>query len=226
MAVRLLVLVGLTLSLTVRGIATVVPTLATSPTCPPRNAATPPAACAAAMDAFCNGVALAQCRATVVAKGGSLPLFPLHDTDSKGSPAAWRCYSGSALNANLSQYNTSANSPLYCSEDAGLQRVLVDCTNPVELVLLEQAAREQGAVCLDGSPPAVCVLPPLPPLPFSLSLSLSLPFAQSDFVRARLPHGIYRGRVSITPWLHCDGMVLVMEVDSGSVCVCVCVVCV
>eukprot|EP00040_Diaphanoeca_grandis_P042186 m.264358 g.264358 ORF g.264358 m.264358 type:complete len:503 (-) comp55724_c0_seq1:411-1919(-) len=128
----------------------------TSPTSTPSSSPTP-AACALAMSNYCNGPALASCRAVIVKNGGALPLFPLHDTDSKLGPDLWRCYSVSALAENHTQYNTTARSKLYCTEDAQLRSVISECEHPTELVILESAAKELGAVCLDGSPPAVYV---------------------------------------------------------------------
>jgi len=121
-------------------------------------ATTPPAQCAAPMDAYCASPAMSACVAAVAKQGGALPLVALRDTDSRGGPDQWRCYSPSALAANATRYDpTSAHRTLYCSEDAALAAALTQCERPTRLVLLEAAARDDGAVCLDGSPPALWV---------------------------------------------------------------------
>lgn len=111
--------------------------------------------CLSQLAAFCNGPSLATCRSVITSKGGSLPLIPLHDTDPAANPAAWRCYSGSALTPDHTHYNTTKKSALFCTEDATMRGLLAECVRPTTLVLLEDAASQNGAVCLDGSPSAV-----------------------------------------------------------------------
>jgi hypothetical protein len=117
----------------------------------------PPPQCVPAMSEFCASAPLASCRKAVASQHGKLPLVPLLDTDATGGPPAWRCFSPTALDDDDTRYNTTNRSTLYCTEDAALRAVLTSCVSPAELVLLEDAAKEQGAVCLDGSPPAVYI---------------------------------------------------------------------
>ena len=53
----------------------------------------PPMLCRAAMNGYCNGPLVADCRADVVAHAGTLPLYALHDVEAAGRVRAWRCYS-------------------------------------------------------------------------------------------------------------------------------------
>ena len=119
----------------------------------------PPTNCSTAMNNYCNSATLSTCIDVIKKEGGSTPLVALFDVSQHNSKPAWRCYSPSALNANHTAYNTSSGSGLYCTEPE-LDDILDKCLHPpppVKLVLLEDAAETLGAVCLDGSPPAVYV---------------------------------------------------------------------
>lgn len=124
----------------------------------------PPPTCQAVLDQICASPALASCREIISSKGGKLPLVALKDTDARGDPPAWRCYSPSALdtpgaNSNGTArpaYNRTAHSPLYCTTPS-LADALANCVRPARLILLENAAMRSGAVCLDGSPAAIYV---------------------------------------------------------------------
>lgn len=125
------------------------------------QATVPPVRCAARMDSYCNGPALQRCISVIRSKGGQTPLVPLFDTDSAHAAPAWRCYSPSALFPNRSAYDPAVVSGLFCTEP-GLAGVLQECEHPpppVKLVLLEEAAKSRGAVCLDGSPGAIYLRP-------------------------------------------------------------------
>lgn len=134
---------------------------------------TPPTQkCETMMDAFCNGPTLSRCIDVIRANHGELPLVPLFDTGSRLEASAWRCYSGSALTTpNHITYNrTAPRSSLYCTEPE-LSIVFDECTGtpvpptppppppppPTKLVMLTDAAEKLGAVCLDGSAPAIYV---------------------------------------------------------------------
>jgi sialidase-1 len=85
----------------------------------------PPAACAAAMNAFCNGdPAMAGCLAEIAAANGTLPLVALRDTDAGGGARSWRCYSPSCLDASRAWYVAGKGCKLYCSHDAELSAIL------------------------------------------------------------------------------------------------------
>eukprot|EP00041_Stephanoeca_diplocostata_P016470 m.324388 g.324388 ORF g.324388 m.324388 type:complete len:427 (-) comp20373_c0_seq9:1268-2548(-) len=126
----------------------------------------PPAKCRTVMQDFCNGARMYACISVIKSDGGLTPLEALYDTDSRLESQAWRCYSPSALtNTTINGttalvYNRALKSKLYCSEDAALSNILNVCEGKsaaTRLVLLEKAAMEDGAVCLDGSPPAVYI---------------------------------------------------------------------
>ena len=131
-----------------------------------RSHSTPPTPkCQTMMDDYCNGKALTSCIAVIRTAHGEVPLVPLLDTDKELGQHAWRCYSGSALNPNRTAYNTTApRSGLYCTAH-GLLAVLDECmptpppppAPPTRLIMLTEAAEKLGAVCLDGSAPAIYV---------------------------------------------------------------------
>ena len=121
----------------------------------------PPAKCRPAMDEYCNGPALQRCISVIKSKGGAVPLVALLDSTPKHAAAAWRCYSPTALNADRTAYSPASKSGLLCTTPA-LGSVLETCLHPpppTKLVLLEDAARDLGAVCLDGSPAALYLRP-------------------------------------------------------------------
>jgi hypothetical protein len=118
----------------------------------------PPAQCVADMDAYCRGPAMAKCAEVIHQKGGDTNLVALLDGSSQSATRLWRCYSPSTLDTNNTRYNPkSSYSALYCTEQQGLESALQSCLHPTKLVLLEDDARDHGAVCLDGTPPAIYV---------------------------------------------------------------------
>ena len=54
--------------------------------------ALPPAKCAGAMDAWCNGAQNSACVDAIKKDGFALPLVALDDTDDSKGPDEWRCY--------------------------------------------------------------------------------------------------------------------------------------
>lgn len=114
--------------------------------------------CTSVADRWCNtSPATAKCLAEIQRDHGTLPLVALRDTDSKGDAPLWRCYSPTCLDHTKTHYLNGSRCALYCTENSALEKIIRNCTDPprpVQLVILDEAAERQGAVCLDGSPPA------------------------------------------------------------------------
>ena len=117
-----------------------------------------PKKCQQQLNDICNSSPVTSaCRAEIQKEHGALPLVALRDTNAKGDPPQWRCYSPTCLNENETHYLNASHCTLYCTEQSLLEGAIRECLNetrPVELVLLTDEAESQGAVCLDGSPAA------------------------------------------------------------------------
>ena len=93
---------------------------------------TPPDACAARMNAFCNSdPKMTGCIAQVKTQGGQVPLVALFDGSSGDDTPQWRCYSPSCLDASRTRYvrgSYAKGCAEYCTEQASLTALLSACT--------------------------------------------------------------------------------------------------
>ena len=94
----------------------------------------PPAECAAAMDAYCDGPALRQCTAKIKGMGGELPLRALRDVSASSNATEWRCYSPSCLTPDGGAYKRGSHCHMGCTRDAELAAILQNCTHPTPVV--------------------------------------------------------------------------------------------
>lgn len=95
------------------------------------TASSPPAACAAVMNAYCNGPQMGSCNAKIARLNGTLPTVALDDEGRGGGTPAWRCYSPSCLEMGPGGwvYKRGSGCSLYCTQPK-LLKVLEQCLHP------------------------------------------------------------------------------------------------